>query len=223
MITTRTVIKPKQQLGKYRIECKLGEGGCAAVYRALDTIEGVRVALKVPFQNRINDSWLNEFKREIRINAQLHHPNILPVKNAEILEGLPMVAYPLGERTLADRLRSRISVETSVHVIDQLLDAVAALLARIALKQAVPDYQGDELHDAERLAFLRAHLGASLDAIEQGVDLHGYFYWSLMDNYEWSWGYDKRFGIVRVDYDTQQRTVKDSGAEYARIIAARAL
>ncbi|MEZ6109427.1 MAG: serine/threonine protein kinase, partial [Pirellulaceae bacterium] len=112
MITTRTVIKPKQQLGKYRIECKLGEGGCAAVYRALDTIEGVRVALKVPFQNRINDSWLNEFKREIRINAQLHHPNILPVKNAEILEGLPMVAYPLGERTLADRLRSRISVET---------------------------------------------------------------------------------------------------------------
>ncbi len=90
---------------------------------------------------------------------------------------------------------------------------------------AYDDAVGEDgvVHDAERLAFLRAHLGASLDAIEQGVDLHGYFYWSLMDNYEWSWGYEKRFGIVRVDYDTLERTVKDSGAEYARIIAARAL
>lgn len=125
MITSRLVIKPKQQLGKYRIECKLGEGGCATVYRALDTIEGVKVALKVPFENRIDDTWLNEFKREIRINAQLQHPNVLPVKNAEIYDGRPIVAYPLGERTLADRLRSRISVETAVTFTDQILDAVA--------------------------------------------------------------------------------------------------
>ncbi len=53
--------------------------------------------------------------------------------------------------------------------------------------------------------------------------MHGYFYWSLMDNFEWAWGYAKRFGVVRVDYDTQQRTVKDSGHAYARIIADRAL
>ena len=90
---------------------------------------------------------------------------------------------------------------------------------------AYDDVVGEDgvVHDVERLEFLRAHLGASLDALDAGVDLRGYFYWSLMDNYEWSWGYDKRFGIVRVDYDTQQRTVKDSGAEYARIIAARQL
>ena len=79
------------------------------------------------------------------------------------------------------------------------------------------------VHDAERAEFLRLHLGAVLDAVDAGVDVRGYFYWSLFDNYEWAWGYDKRFGIVRVDYDTQQRTVKDSGREYARIIAARAL
>lgn len=77
--------------------------------------------------------------------------------------------------------------------------------------------------DPERTAFLREHLGAVLDAIDEGVDVKGYFYWSLLDNFEWAWGYEKRFGIVRVDYETQQRTIKQSGGEYRRIIAARAL
>ncbi|WP_334149460.1 GH1 family beta-glucosidase [Microbacterium sp.] len=79
------------------------------------------------------------------------------------------------------------------------------------------------VHDAERTEFLRLHLEAVLDAVEAGVDVRGYFYWSMFDNYEWAWGYDKRFGIVRVDYDTQERSVKDSGREYARIIAARSI
>ncbi|WDH79133.1 family 1 glycosylhydrolase [Microbacterium esteraromaticum] len=80
-----------------------------------------------------------------------------------------------------------------------------------------------QVPDADRADFVRAHLAAVVDAIAQGVDVRGYFYWSLMDNFEWSWGYAKRFGIVRVDYETQQRTVKQSGREYARIIAARAV
>ncbi len=79
------------------------------------------------------------------------------------------------------------------------------------------------VHDDERVDFVRAHLGATLDAIEAGVDVRGYFYWSLLDNFEWAWGYEKRFGIVRVDYDTQVRSIKDSGREYSRIIATRAL
>ena len=79
------------------------------------------------------------------------------------------------------------------------------------------------VHDSEREMFLREHVAATYDAIEEGVDVRGYFAWSLLDNYEWSWGYDKRFGIVRVDYDTQERIVKDSGLEYARIIEARAV
>ncbi|MGM7667841.1 GH1 family beta-glucosidase [Microbacterium sp. A93] len=79
------------------------------------------------------------------------------------------------------------------------------------------------VHDADRTEFLRLHLGAVLDAAEAGVDVRGYFYWSMFDNFEWAWGYDKRFGIVRVDYDTQERSIKDSGREYARIIAARSL
>ncbi|SJN45242.1 Beta-glucosidase [Microbacterium esteraromaticum] len=90
---------------------------------------------------------------------------------------------------------------------------------------AYDDVVGDdgEVADADRAEFLRDHVAATLDAIEQGVDVRGYFYWSLMDNFEWAWGYAKRFGIVRVDYETQQRTVKQSGHEYSRIIAARSV
>ena len=79
------------------------------------------------------------------------------------------------------------------------------------------------VHDTERAEFLRGHLGAILDAIDEGAPVHGYFYWSLLDNFEWAWGYDKRFGLVRVDYDTQVRTVKDSGLAYSAIIRDRAL
>jgi beta-glucosidase len=88
-----------------------------------------------------------------------------------------------------------------------------------------PVVEGGEIrvHDHERVDFVRLHLGAILDAVDAGVDVRGYFYWSLLDNFEWAWGYEKRFGIVRVDYDTQERSVKDSGRAYARIIAQRAL
>jgi beta-glucosidase len=79
------------------------------------------------------------------------------------------------------------------------------------------------VRDVERTEFLKSHLGAILDAIAEGVDVHGYFYWSLLDNFEWAWGYEKRFGIVRVDYETQERTIKDSGLAYAKIIRDRAL
>ncbi|ROS78597.1 GH1 family beta-glucosidase [Cellulomonas sp. PhB143] len=71
--------------------------------------------------------------------------------------------------------------------------------------------------DQGRLAFYDAHLRAIKDAIDAGADVRGYFAWSLMDNFEWTWGYGKRFGIVRVDYETQERTVKSSGRWYAQV------
>ncbi|PJJ70775.1 beta-glucosidase [Diaminobutyricimonas aerilata] len=75
------------------------------------------------------------------------------------------------------------------------------------------------VHDAQRTAYIRAHIDAVAAAIDEGADVRGYFVWSLLDNFEWAWGYNKRFGIVRVDYRTQERIIKDSGLEYARIIA----
>ncbi|MGD9956671.1 MAG: GH1 family beta-glucosidase [Candidatus Nanopelagicales bacterium] len=80
-----------------------------------------------------------------------------------------------------------------------------------------------EVHDVPRVEYLDAHLGACLDAIEAGSDLRGYFAWSLLDNFEWAWGYARRFGIVRVDYDTQERTPKDSAKRYAEIAATNSI
>ena len=59
----------------------------------------------------------------------------------------------------------------------------------------------------------------SADARARGADVRGYFVWSLMDNFEWGYGYDRRFGIIRVDYDTQERTWKDSAHWYRRLAA----
>ncbi|WP_412543456.1 beta-glucosidase [Longispora sp. K20-0274] len=77
------------------------------------------------------------------------------------------------------------------------------------------------VHDPERVAYLDAHLRACAEAVAKGVPLRGYFAWSLFDNFEWSWGYARRFGLVHVDYASQRRTVKDSGRWYRDLIAAR--
>ncbi|WP_203337241.1 GH1 family beta-glucosidase [Nocardioides limicola] len=71
--------------------------------------------------------------------------------------------------------------------------------------------------DTDRTAYIRAHLHAVLAAIRAGVDVRGYFVWSLLDNFEWAWGYAKRFGIVRVDYATLDRTPKASARWYAGV------
>ncbi len=81
----------------------------------------------------------------------------------------------------------------------------------------VVDAEG-AVHDPERVAFLLRHLAAMTAAIERGADVRGYFAWSLMDNFEWARGYAQRFGLVHVDYDTQRRTVKDSGRVYAEVL-----
>lgn len=89
--------------------------------------------------------------------------------------------------------------------------------------ELVIEYGERRVHDADRVSFLQRHLAATLDARDAGVDVRGFFYWSLMDNFEWAWGYDKRFGIIHVDYETQERTLKDSALEYRRIITDRVL
>ncbi|MFI6785793.1 GH1 family beta-glucosidase [Nonomuraea sp. NPDC050383] len=74
------------------------------------------------------------------------------------------------------------------------------------------------VHDAQRTAYLDCHLRACREAIDAGVPLQGYFAWSLMDNFEWAWGYGKRFGLVHVDFETQERVLKDSALWYSQII-----
>ena len=77
---------------------------------------------------------------------------------------------------------------------------------------------GDRVHDHDRLAYLEGHLRAAHAAIRAGADLRGYLVWSLLDNFEWSEGYRRRFGIVYVDYPTQRRLPKDSALWYREVI-----
>jgi beta-glucosidase len=79
------------------------------------------------------------------------------------------------------------------------------------------------VHDPARIDYLRQHLAAAHRAIADGVDLRGYFAWSLLDNFEWAFGYDKRFGLIHVDYATQRRTPKDSALWYRDVIEANAV
>ncbi len=86
---------------------------------------------------------------------------------------------------------------------------------------AYDDGPGEDgrVRDVRRTDYLRGHLAAVAEALEAGADVRGYFLWSLLDNFEWAYGYSKRFGIVHVDYETQDRTVKDSAHWYSEVIS----
>ncbi len=84
-----------------------------------------------------------------------------------------------------------------------------------------PKVENGQVPDPLRVSYLRQHLRAAHAALEGGVDLRGYFAWSLLDNYEWSLGFSKRFGIVHVDYETLERTPKASARFYADVIRTR--
>jgi beta-glucosidase len=85
------------------------------------------------------------------------------------------------------------------------------------------EVQNGKVADAQRLEYLRQHFLRAHQAIHEGIPLKGYFVWSLMDNFEWAYGYSKRFGIVYVDYSTQQRIWKDSAKWYQQVIAQNAV
>lgn len=84
-----------------------------------------------------------------------------------------------------------------------------------------PEPTNGVVEDPRRVAFLRGYLAAAEAAIAQGVPLKGYFVWSLLDNFEWGYGYSKRFGIYHVDFQTQKRTPKQSALFYKRLIAGQ--
>ena len=82
---------------------------------------------------------------------------------------------------------------------------------------------GGGVHDADRLAYLDAHVRACHDALRAGVGLRGFFVWSLLDNFEWAEGYSQRFGIVHVDFATQERVPKDGALWYRDVVRANGL
>lgn len=119
------MLRTRQKLGKYRLERKLGEGGFAVVWQAHDMVEGIRVALKIPHPHLVSESTLEDFRREVRLAARLDHPNILPLKNASFIDDHFVIAFVLGERTLEERLRTRLSLKAALDYLEQLLEAVS--------------------------------------------------------------------------------------------------
>ncbi|MCB1324981.1 MAG: protein kinase [Spirochaetales bacterium] len=118
-------LKPKQKLGKYTIEKTLARGGFARVYQARDSIEGIKVALKIPLPNLMGKENLELFRKEVRLTAQLDHPNVLPIKYADIIDGQFVIVSPLAEQTLADRLMTRLSSKTALDYAEQMLSGLA--------------------------------------------------------------------------------------------------
>jgi beta-glucosidase len=76
------------------------------------------------------------------------------------------------------------------------------------------------VHDVERTAFLEGYIGAVARALAEGAPVKGYFVWSLLDNFEWAFGYSKRFGIVYIDFPTLERVPKDSFYWYRDLLAS---
>ncbi|MGW9169646.1 GH1 family beta-glucosidase [Agromyces sp. NPDC055658] len=127
---------------------------------------------------------------------------VVPAAFGELLVGL--------RRDYGDALPPVVITENGASYPDEVVPAA--------------DGAGDDgraVHDDERIAYLDGHLRAVADAIEHGVDVRGYFVWSLMDNFEWAQGYTQRFGLVHVDFETGERTRKDSFAWYRDLIAAQ--
>ena len=120
-----SLLRARQRLGKYKIESRLADGDFAAVYRAFDTIEGQRVALKIPHLHLTDEQFLKDFRHEVRLAAQLDHRNILPLKNAGFIDKYFVIVYPLGEKSLSDRLQHRIALRTALDYAEQMLEAVA--------------------------------------------------------------------------------------------------
>jgi len=119
------VLRPRDRIGKYRIEKLIGEGGFANVYQARDTIEGVGVALKIPHADHISKSTLDNFRKEVRLTAPLDHPNILTIKNATFIGGQFLIVYPLANTTLHERLKRRLATRLALDYAEQLLRGLA--------------------------------------------------------------------------------------------------
>ncbi len=113
--------------------------------------------------------------------------------------------YPEGLTRLLTWMHRNYTGNTPIHITENGM--------------AAPDASQDPVQDADRIAYLDAHIAAARAALAEGVPLKGYFIWSLIDNFEWALGFDKRFGLVRVDPETLERKPKESYHVLARALA----
>jgi beta-glucosidase len=139
------------------------------------------------------------------------------------LPGVVEYEPPERDRTAMGWL---VDAEGLYELLLQLHDAAPGLPLYITENGcAAEDYvdQDGVVNDTDRIAYLHAHFEAAARSVKAGVNLAGYYVWSLLDNFEWAWGYQKRFGIIYVDFETQRRIPKNSARFYAEVIRANAV
>ena len=143
--------------------------------------------------------------RSDRIPESDNEPRVIPAPDPAALTDMGWEVHPEGLTEILQR----------VHV-----DYEPGFMVVTENGAAFPDRleKDGSVDDERRCDYLRRHVRACLDAINAGVPLAGYFLWSLLDNFEWAYGLSKRFGIVRVDFETQERVIKSSGWLYSRIV-----
>ncbi len=125
MTAKRKDIRAGRRLGKYQLRRRIASGGFADVYVALDTVERCNVALKIPHAEELTKQVLEDFSREVRLGGQLEHPNILPLKNADRIDDVLVMAYPLGVSTLDTRREKRLGLRAALDYAEQMLAALA--------------------------------------------------------------------------------------------------
>ncbi len=144
--------------------------------------------------------WLgvNYYTRSLlRADDSQPWPGIAPVPGPLPKSQMGWEIYPDGLREILARMARDYVGDLPIYVTEN----------GMAWDDRVAD---GAVSDPERLAFIRAHMAATRDAIAAGANVKGFFYWSLLDNYEWAFGYEKRFGLIHVDFETLKRTPKTS-------------
>jgi beta-glucosidase len=150
---------------------------------------------------------INYYFRQVIASDGGHGYVVRPLPDVERTQ-MGWEVYPQGLRDLLLEFKQRYPKLPPIYITEN----------GMASDDTVQD---GRVHDAQRVRYFNSHLAAVDAAMRQGVDVRGYFAWSLMDNFEWSYGYEKRFGIVHVDYATQVRTPKDSALAFQAFLAAR--
>ncbi len=156
---------------------------------------------------------INHYTRT-RVRRDTDHPfevGVLPPSSGTPVTEMGWEIAPAAFRSVMIEAKERYAGDLPIYI----LENGAAFPDRVEAD--------DRIRDGQRIAYLRDYLGAVLDAIEAGVPVHGYFVWSLLDNFEWTLGYSRRFGLVHVDYDTLERRPKDSFHFYGDLARGAAL
>jgi len=150
---------------------------------------------------------INYYFRQVVASDGGHGFVVKPLPGVERTQ-MGWEVFPDGLRDLLLEFRQRYPALPPIYITENGMASADAV-------------EGGRVQDAQRARYFNSHLAAIDQAMRQGVDVRGYFAWSLMDNFEWGYGYEKRFGLVHVDYATQVRTPKDSALAFQQFLQAR--